>query len=116
MSSSIFPRARDRLKSYRLLLSNASMEAGSRNFLRKRVGGISQFSSSETKNFRALPVRKGYTRPLNDAVGDRALGFLKQAPAPVVAGEVLVIQVDGGGVPMISAREHARQVASSLTR
>lgn len=44
-----------------------------------------------------------------DAVGAEARGFLDAAAAPDDDGEVLVIQVDGRGAPMISATEHARR-------
>jgi hypothetical protein len=44
-----------------------------------------------------------------DAVGAAAKGFLEQAPAPEGEGEVLVIQVDGRGAPMISPQEHERR-------
>jgi hypothetical protein len=44
-----------------------------------------------------------------DAVGAEARGFLDDAAVPDDDGEVLVIQVDGRGAPMISATEHARR-------
>jgi hypothetical protein len=44
-----------------------------------------------------------------DAVGEHARPFIEQLPAPDDDGEVLVIQVDGGGAPMITAREHRRR-------
>lgn len=44
-----------------------------------------------------------------DAVGERAHGFLEQAPAPEGDGEVLVIMVDGKGAPAISSAEYARR-------
>lgn len=44
-----------------------------------------------------------------DALGAEARGFLEQAPAPDEDGEILVIQVDGKGAPMISARELGRR-------
>jgi hypothetical protein len=44
-----------------------------------------------------------------DAVGKHARPFLEQVPAPTDDGEVLVIEVDGGGAPMITAREHRRR-------
>ncbi len=44
-----------------------------------------------------------------DAVGAEARGFLDADAAPDDDGEVLVIQVDGRGAPMISATEHARR-------
>src|SRR5271170_3174642 len=44
-----------------------------------------------------------------DAVGERARGFLEQAPPPDDDGEVLVITVDGKGAPAISSAEYARR-------
>ena len=44
-----------------------------------------------------------------DAVGAEARGFLDCSAAPSDDGEVLVIQVDGRGAPMISATEHERR-------
>ena len=44
-----------------------------------------------------------------DAVGAEARAFLDASAVPADDGEVLVIQVDGRGAPMISATEHARR-------
>jgi hypothetical protein len=44
-----------------------------------------------------------------DAVGERARGFLEQAPPPEDDGEVLVVTVDGKGAPAISSKEYARR-------
>lgn len=44
-----------------------------------------------------------------DGLGDQARPFLEQAPAPTDDGEVLVIQVDGKGAPMISGEEDRRR-------
>lgn len=44
-----------------------------------------------------------------DAVGAEARGFLDANAVPDDDGEVLVIQVDGRGAPMISSTEHARR-------
>jgi len=44
-----------------------------------------------------------------DAVGTQARPFLEQAPAPADDGEILVIEADGGGAPMISALEYQRR-------
>lgn len=44
-----------------------------------------------------------------DAVGAEAKPFLEQAPAPDDDGEVLVIQVDGRGAPMITPTERERR-------
>lgn len=42
-----------------------------------------------------------------DAVGEQARPFLETLPAPDDDGEILVAEVDAGGAPMISVREHA---------
>jgi hypothetical protein len=44
-----------------------------------------------------------------DAVGERARGFLEAAPAPQGDGEILVIQVDARGAPMIAPEECERR-------
>lgn len=44
-----------------------------------------------------------------DAVGAKARGFLDTAVVPADDGEILVIQVDGRGAPMISATEAERR-------
>jgi hypothetical protein len=44
-----------------------------------------------------------------DAVGGRAREFLEQAGAPENDGEILFLQVDGRGAPMITEVEHARR-------
>jgi hypothetical protein len=44
-----------------------------------------------------------------DAVGQQAREFLQQCPPPDDDGEVLMIQVDGKGAPMISPTEHQRR-------
>jgi hypothetical protein len=44
-----------------------------------------------------------------DAVGKRAREFLEQAAAPAGDGEILLIQVDGRGAPMIGEAEHQRR-------
>lgn len=44
-----------------------------------------------------------------DATGERARAFLEQASLPKDDGEILVIQVDGRGAPMISEVEHERR-------
>jgi len=44
-----------------------------------------------------------------DAAGEEARPFLEQASPPKDDGEVLVIQVDGKGAPMISEQEHQRR-------
>jgi hypothetical protein len=44
-----------------------------------------------------------------DAVGAEAQAFIDQAPAPADDGEILVIQVDGRGAPMITTTERERR-------
>ena len=44
-----------------------------------------------------------------DAAGAEARAFMEQLPAPADDGEVLVIQADGKGAPMISPEEHQRR-------
>jgi hypothetical protein len=44
-----------------------------------------------------------------DAVGAEARGFLEQTPPPPDDGDILVIQVDGRGAPMIDAAECERR-------
>jgi hypothetical protein len=41
-----------------------------------------------------------------DAVGEHGRPFMEEAPAPEGDGEILVIQVDARGAPMISEEEH----------
>lgn len=50
-----------------------------------------------------------------DAVGDEARPFLEAAPAPADDGEILVIQVDAGGAPMISDAEYALRTRPHAT-
>jgi hypothetical protein len=56
-----------------------------------------------------------------DAVGAQARGFLEAAPPPPDDGDILVIQVDGRGAPMIDAvecerRRQPRQVQDGMVR
>jgi hypothetical protein len=44
-----------------------------------------------------------------DAVGGEARAFLEQAPPPDDDGEILVVQVDAKGAPMISTAEYERR-------
>lgn len=44
-----------------------------------------------------------------DAIGERVTDFVESAPAPTDDGEVLVLQVDAGGAPMIDEVELARR-------
>src|SRR5262245_49331282 len=44
-----------------------------------------------------------------DIVGAEARTFLDQCPAPESDGEILVLQANGGGAPMINEREHERR-------
>jgi hypothetical protein len=55
-----------------------------------------------------MPSPRGALR-IVDAVGGHAREFLESAPAPTDDGEILVIQVDGRGAPMIGTREHERR-------
>ncbi|MGC4121373.1 MAG: hypothetical protein QM765_43710 [Myxococcales bacterium] len=57
-----------------------------------------------------------------DAIGSEARNFLEQAPAPDGEGEILVIQVDAKGAPMLSpetcrrrSRPHEREEVSGRT-
>lgn len=54
------------------------------------------------------PAPRGVLRMV-DAVGARARAFLEEAPAPADDGEVLVVQVDARGAPMIGHAELARR-------
>jgi hypothetical protein len=51
-----------------------------------------------------------------DALGDRARPFIEQLPAPDGDGEVLVIEVDGRGAPMISPTEYQRRAGPRQRR
>ncbi len=51
-----------------------------------------------------------------DAVGTRARPFLEQAALPEDDGEILVLQVDGRGAPMIGVSELARRCQPHLPR
>jgi hypothetical protein len=68
--------------------------------------------ASARENFRETsqwaPSQRAVMRMV-DAVGDQAKIFLEQAGAPTDDGDVLVIQVDGKGAPMISPEEHRRR-------
>ena len=44
-----------------------------------------------------------------DGTGEKARGFLDQAPAPEDDGEVLVVLVDAGGAPMVNDQELKRR-------
>ena len=44
-----------------------------------------------------------------DTLGAQARPFLQQAPAPADDGEIVVIETDGGGAPMISSAEYQRR-------
>jgi hypothetical protein len=44
-----------------------------------------------------------------DGVGGEAMGFLEACPAPDEDGEILVIEVDGRGAPMIKSAEYERR-------
>ena len=51
-----------------------------------------------------------------DAVGDEARPFLEQAATPDEDGEILVIEVDGGGAPMITSTEYGRRAKPRARR
>ena len=51
-----------------------------------------------------------------DAIGAHARRFIEGLPAPENDGEFLVVEVDGGGAPMITAREHRRRKRSKRAR
>jgi hypothetical protein len=51
-----------------------------------------------------------------DAVGEEARGFVEALPAPDDDGEILVIQVDGRGAPMIGKVEHQRRTRKRGTK
>jgi hypothetical protein len=55
-----------------------------------------------------MPSPRGTLR-IVDAIGKHARGFLESAPPPEDDGEILVIQVDGRGAPMIGTREYGRR-------
>jgi len=54
------------------------------------------------------PSSRGTLR-IVDAVGSEARGFIEQAPPPEGDGEILVVQVDGRGAPMITRTERERR-------
>ena len=56
------------------------------------------------------------TLRLVDAVGGEARAFIEQAPAPAGDGDILVIQVDGRGAPMITTTEYARRAKQRTKR
>jgi hypothetical protein len=51
-----------------------------------------------------------------DAVGSDAKGFIDQAPPPKDDGDILVVQVDGRGAPMITRSEHERRTGKRHRR
>lgn len=51
-----------------------------------------------------------------DAAGQQARAFLEQVAAPEDDGEILVIQVDGRGAPMISSTEKERRCQKRVER
>jgi hypothetical protein len=55
-----------------------------------------------------MPSQRAVLRMV-DAIGAQARPFLEQEPAPVDDGEILVIEVDGGGAPMIGSQEYQRR-------
>jgi hypothetical protein len=55
-----------------------------------------------------MPSQRAVLRMV-DAIGAQARPFLEQDPAPVDDGEILVIEADGGGAPMIGSNEYQRR-------
>lgn len=55
-----------------------------------------------------MPSPRGTLR-IVDAIGEHARGFLEAAAPPDDDGEILVIQVDGRGAPMIGTCEYGRR-------
>jgi hypothetical protein len=51
-----------------------------------------------------------------DALGDQARPFIDELPAPAGDGEILVLEVDGRGAPMISPTEYARRTGPRVRR
>jgi hypothetical protein len=51
-----------------------------------------------------------------DALGDLARPFIDQLPAPAGDGEILVLEVDGRGAPMISPTEYSRRTGPRARR
>jgi hypothetical protein len=68
--------------------------------------GSARLNFNETYEWAPSPRA---TLRMVDALGAKARAFLEQAPAPEGDGEVLMVQVDARGAPMISELEHGRR-------
>lgn len=83
-----------------------------------RLGAMMAFSPTR-QTFQAFhewaPSPRAALRMV-DAVGAEARPFLEQTPAPADDGEILVLQVDGRGAPMISITERARRAQPHAER
>lgn len=62
-----------------------------------------------------MPSSRGALR-IVDAIGGQARAFLEAVAAPNDDGEILVIQVDGRGAPMIGTREYERRTQPRQAR
>jgi len=62
-----------------------------------------------------MPSPRGTLR-IVDAIGGRARTFLESVAPPGDDGEILVIQVDGRGAPMIGTREYERRTQGHRAR
>jgi hypothetical protein len=76
-----------------------------------RLCAMMAFATARTvfKQFHEwMPSQRAVLRMV-DAIGTQARPFLEQDPAPVDDGEILVIEADGGGAPMIGSKEYQRR-------
>lgn len=76
-----------------------------------RLCAMMAFATARTvfKQFHEwMPSQRAVLRMV-DAIGTQARPFLEQNPAPVDDGEILVIEADGGGAPMIGSQEYQRR-------
>lgn len=76
-----------------------------------RLCAMMAFAAARTvfKQFHEwMPSQRAVLRMV-DAIGAQARPFLEQDPAPVDDGEILVIEADGGGAPMIGSKEYQRR-------
>jgi hypothetical protein len=76
-----------------------------------RLCAMMAFATARTvfKQFHEwMPSQRAVLRMV-DAIGAQARPFLEQDPAPVDDGEILVIEADGGGAPMIGSKEYQRR-------
>lgn len=76
-----------------------------------RLSGTVAFSSTRSiyrEFFHWAPSPRALARMI-DAVGAKAREFMESAPPPADDGEILVLQVDARGAPMISPSEYAKR-------